>query len=174
MSRTDRIAARRADIDAKLLLVADVLEKMDCEAVVLLMPAHVAWLTSGMNVRGLIADSERPGVYTNGRQRWLLCSNVDTHRLFDEELDQLGFQLKEWSWDGGRADLLLNVTAGRKVASDRPFPNMPMVNDRLRPLLRILSPFEQEAYRELGKVVVHALEATARNIGRGQTEEEVA
>src|SRR5205823_14825849 len=104
--------------------------------------------------------------------RWLLCSNVDTHRLFDEELDGLGFQLKEWTWDGGRADLLLNVTTGRKVASDRPFPNIPQITDRLRPLLRVLSRFDREAYRELGRLVAHAVEATARNIARGQTEEE--
>src|SRR4051812_3817905 len=88
-SETDRVAARRADIDAKQEQVAKVLEAMGCEAALLLMPAHVTWFTAGMNVRGLIADSERPGVYTNGRQRWLLCSNADTQRLFDEELDRL-------------------------------------------------------------------------------------
>jgi Xaa-Pro aminopeptidase len=166
--------ARRADIDAKQEQVARLVETMGCEAVLLLMPSHVAWFTAGMNVRGLIADSERPGVYTNGKQRWLLCSNVDTQRLFDEELDQLGFQLKEWAWDGGRADLLMNVTAGRKVAVDRPFPHMPVVNDRLRPLLRVLSAFEREAYRDLGRVVAHAVEATARNFTRGQTEQDLA
>ncbi len=85
------IAARRADIDAKQQLVAGLLAEMDCEAVVLLMPAHVSWFTSGLTARGLIADSERPGIYTNGRQRWLLSSNIDTQRLFDEEIDQLGF-----------------------------------------------------------------------------------
>ena len=91
------------------------------------MPAHVAWFTGGMNVRGLIADTERPGVYTNGRQRWLLCcSNVDTQRLFDEELDGLGFQLKEWQWATGRAVLLGELVAGKKFATDRPFPNMPL------------------------------------------------
>ncbi|MBN9120643.1 MAG: M24 family metallopeptidase [Planctomycetes bacterium] len=174
MSPTDRIAARRADIDAKQQLVSDVLEAMGCEAVVLLMPAHVAWLTAGLNVRGLIADSERPGVYTNGRQRWLLSSNVDSQRLFDEELDQLGFQLKEWTWLGGRSDLLYNLTLNRKVAGDRPFPNVPMVNDRLRPLLRVLSAYERERYRELGAAVAHAVEATARTLRRGDTEEEVA
>ncbi|MCI0700320.1 MAG: hypothetical protein L0241_04490 [Planctomycetia bacterium] len=168
------VAARRADIDAKQELVEKVLNEMNCEAVILLMPAHVSWFTSGLNVRGLIADSERPGVYTNGRQRWLLCSNVDTQRLFDEELDQLGFQLKEWAWNGGRSDLLYNVSAGRTVAADRPFPNVPMANDRLRPLLRILSAYEQESYRDLGKWVRHAVEATARSISRGETEEEVA
>src|SRR5215207_5447297 len=174
MSPTDQIAARRADIDAKQQLAAEVIEKMNCEAVVLLMPAHVAWFTAGMNVRGLIADSERPGVFTNGRQRWLLCSSVDAQRLFDEELDQLGFQLKEWTWLGGRADLLFNVTYGRKVAADRPFPNVPMANDKLRPLLRVLSAYERERYRELGAAVSHAVEATARALRAGDTEEEIA
>ncbi|HEY3787823.1 MAG TPA: hypothetical protein VGL71_03165, partial [Urbifossiella sp.] len=109
------LAARRADIDIKQAQVAWLLEQLECESALFLAPAHVAWLTAGLNVRGLIADSERPGVYTNGRQRWLLCSNIDSQRLFDEELDQLGFQLKEWTWEGGRAELLLNVTTGRKV-----------------------------------------------------------
>jgi Xaa-Pro aminopeptidase len=170
----DPTAARRADIEAKQTALLPILEAMGCEAVLLLMPAHVAWFTSGLNVRGLIADSERPAVYTNGRQRWLICSNVDTQRLFDEELDRLGFQLKEWQWEGGRADLLASVASGRKVAADRPFPNIPMANDRLRPLLRELSGFEQAAYRDVGLAVAHAVEATARNLARGQTEEEIA
>jgi Xaa-Pro dipeptidase len=168
------LAARRTDIDIKQAQVAWLMEQLECEAALLLAPAHVAWLTAGMNVRGLIADSERPGVYTNGRQRWLLCSNIDTQRLFDEELDQLGFQLKEWTWEGGRAELLLNVTTGRKVCCDRPLPNMPQTSERLRPLLRVLTTFEQDEYRTLGRLVAHAVEATARNLTRNSTEEEVA
>ncbi|HUR53389.1 MAG TPA: M24 family metallopeptidase [Gemmataceae bacterium] len=166
--------ARRTDIDGKQERLLPLLEELGCEAVLLLMPAHVGWFTNGLNARGLIADSERPGVYTNGRQRWLLCSNIDTHRLFDEELDQLGFQLKEWSWDHGRADLLMNVVTGRKVACDRPFPGMPMLNEKLRPLLRVLSEFERETYADLGRLVAHAVEATARSVEAGQTEEAVA
>lgn len=168
------LARRRADVEAKQQLVAAVLADMGCEAAVLLMPAHVAWFTAGLSARGLIADSERPGVFTNGRQRWLLCSNVDTQRLFDEELDQLGFQLKEWPWDGGRSELLFHITTGRTVAADRPFPNVPMANDRLRPLLRALSEFEQEQYRELGAAVAHAVEATARGFHQYETEDEIA
>ncbi|HEX4606805.1 MAG TPA: hypothetical protein VH092_01245 [Urbifossiella sp.] len=173
-SEGDRVAARRADIDAKQEQTAKVLEAMGCEAALLLMPAHVTWFTAGMNVRGLIADSERPGVYTNGRQRWLLCSNADTQRLFDEELDRLGFQLKEWAWEGGRADLLMSVTAGKKIAADRAFPGTQQVAERLRPLVRVLSAAEQGDFRVLGAKVAHAVEATARNIAVGATEEEIA
>jgi Xaa-Pro aminopeptidase len=175
MSPTDDpVAARRADIEAKQQSVADLLADMSCEALLLLMPAHVAWFTSGLTARGLIADSERPGVYTNGRQRWLICSNVDTQRLFDEEIDRLGFQLKEWPWAMGRSELLFTITAGRTVAGDRPFPNVPMANDRLRPLLRSLTEYERTRYRTVGAAVAHAVEATARGARAGDTEEEVA
>lgn len=170
----ERLARRRADIDAKQDRVAKILEELDCEGVVLLMPAHVAWFTGGMNVRGLIADGERPGVYTNGRQRWLLCSNIDTQRLFEEELDGLGFQLKEWQWSTGRPALLGELVSGKKFATDRPFPNMPLINDPLRLELRPLTEFDREVYRDLGEHVAHALEATARNLNLGETEQEIA
>lgn len=168
------VAKRRADIDAKQYKIARMLEEIECEGVVLLMPAHVAWFTGGMNVRGLIADGERPGIYTNGRQRWLLASNIDAQRLFDEELDGLGFQLKEWQWSIGRAVLLGELVTGKRFATDRPFPNMPMVNDRLRLELRPLTDFEQTLYTSLGRAVVHAVEATARSLDRGESEREIA
>jgi Xaa-Pro aminopeptidase len=174
MTSDDQLAARRADVDTKQKLIADLLAAAKLEAVVLLMPAHVAWFTAGLCARGLVADSERPGVYCNGRQRWLLCSNVDTQRLFDEEIDQLGFQLKEWQWPGGRSDLLYNVTTGRTVAADRPFPNIPMVNEHLRPWLRALSAYERDRYRALGAEVAKAVEATGRTIRAGDSEEEIA
>src|SRR5262245_23611808 len=53
-------ARRRADIDAKQAVVGRVLEELGCEAAILFMPAHVAWFCGGVNVRGLIADTERP------------------------------------------------------------------------------------------------------------------
>lgn len=166
--------SRRADIDAKQRVLAEVLAELGCEAVVLLMPAHVAWFTGGMNIRGLVADGERPGIYTNGRQRWLLCANTDTQRLFDEELDGLGFMLKEWPWPVGRATLLGDLVVGKKVATDRPFPNMPLVNEKLRPELRPLYSSDIVRLGELGRLLAHALEATARNIEAGQTEQDAA
>ncbi|OWK35902.1 M24 family metallopeptidase [Fimbriiglobus ruber] len=171
---TDPIARRRAEIDERQATVARVLAAMGCEAAILFVPAHVAWFTSGINVRGLLSDTERPGVYTNGRQRWLVCSNVDSQRLFDEELDQLGFQLKEWQWGTGRAVLLGELVTGKKIAADRPFPSLQLINDRLRTEIRPLGAYARDLYRELGELVAHALEATGRTISPGLTEREIA
>jgi Xaa-Pro dipeptidase len=165
---------RRSDIDAKQEKVAQILAEMQCDGVILLMPAHVAWFTCGMNVRGLIADSERPGIYTNGKQRWLIASNIDSQRIFDEELNGLGFQLKEWQWSVGRAVLLGELVYAKKFATDRPFPNMPLITDKLRPHLRYLTDYERHLYLQLGQRVAHAVEATARNSHRGETEQEIA
>jgi Xaa-Pro dipeptidase len=165
---------RRADIDAKQAVVATILSELACEALVLLVPAHLSWFAGGVNVRGLLTEAERPGVYCNGRGRWLLCGNADTQRLFDEELDGLGFMLKEWHWTAGRAQLLGELLQGKKVATDRPFPGMPLVVDRLRPELRPLYPADRLRYVELGRVVAHALEATCRGLNRGDSEQEIA
>jgi Xaa-Pro dipeptidase len=174
MTDAERHDLRRADVEAKLAQVAAMLPAVNCEAAVLFLPAHVSWLCGGLNMRGLLADTERPGVFTNGQQRWLICSNLDTQRLFDEELDGLGFQLKEWQWSAGRASLLTELTAGKRIATDRPFPNMPLLNEMLRLAIRPLSNFDRELYLELGMAVAHAAEATCRAVLPDDTEREVA
>ena len=82
--------------------------------------------------------------------------------------------LKEWPWASGRATLLGEIVVNKKVATDRPFPTMPLINERLRPILRPLMRSDAARYRELGRVLAHALEATARKIERGETEQDVA
>jgi hypothetical protein len=168
------VASRRADTDAKQAALARILTELDCEGAILLVPAHLAWFAGGLNVRGLFAESERPGIFTNGRMRWLVCGNADTHRLFDEDLNGLGFMLKEWQWPTGRAQLLADLVAGKKIATDRPFPGMPLLVDRLRSELRMLYPSDHARLIELGQIVAHAVEATARGIKRGDTEQEIA
>jgi Xaa-Pro aminopeptidase len=168
------VAERRADIDAKQAAIVPMLAALNVDAMLFFVPAHIAWFTAGMHVPGLIPDTERPLIYTNGQQRWVICSNMDTQRLFDEELDGLGFQVKEWHWESGRTELLLYHLEDVKLAADRAFGQVQLVNEHLRPLLRVLSALEQKQYRELGKFVAHAVEATARHCSQGQTEQEIA
>jgi Xaa-Pro aminopeptidase len=165
---------RRADLDAKQLLVAALLQEIGCDGLMALEPENFAWLTSGATVRGNLDPADLPAVYYSAEARWLLCSNADTQRLFDEELDGLGFQLKEWPWHWGREQLLADLYPGRKVASDVPLGDALPVGDRLRQLRRGLSGYEQACYRALGAIVSHALEATCRTLSPGQTEREIA
>src|SRR5262245_61587296 len=89
---------RRADVDAKMAHVAAVLQEAGCDGLLLLEQDNLSWLTSGGIARGILDPHEMPALYCNGDARWLLSSNVDSQRMFDEEIDGLGFQLKEWPY----------------------------------------------------------------------------
>jgi hypothetical protein len=165
---------RRADLDAKQTRIAALLQELGAEGLLVLEPENFSWLTSGGMARGLLDPGQTPVLYFSAEQRWVISSNVDTQRLFDEELDGLGFQLKEWPWHWGREQLLADLCQGRKVASDQPFQNAMGAGHLLRLLRRNMTGYERACYYALGELLGHALEATCRTIARGDTEREVA
>src|SRR5262249_11819823 len=89
---------RRADIEAKQGRVAALLQETGCEGLLVLDPDNFSWLTSGGAARGILDPDGLPALYFSPEGRWAICGNADSQRLFDEELDGLGFQLKEWPW----------------------------------------------------------------------------
>jgi Xaa-Pro dipeptidase len=131
-------------------------------------------MTSGAAARGTLDANELPVLYFSPEGRWALASNVDSQRLFDEELDGLGFQLKEWPWHWGRAQLLADLCQGRAAAADLPLHQCKVVGNQIRHMRRKLTTYEQACYRALGQIISHALEASCRTITPGDTEREVA
>src|SRR5262249_1700299 len=99
-------AERRADIDANQAQVAALLAEVDCEALFIFEPENFSWFTSGATPRSILDPHQLPGLFVAPEIRALMASNVDAQRLFDEELDGLGFQLKEWPWQAGREQLM--------------------------------------------------------------------
>lgn len=169
------ISDRRADVDAKQLLIAGLLKELGCEGILILEPENLGWLTSGASARGVLNPADYPALYLNAEQRWVIASNVDSQRLFDEELDGLGFQLKEWPWYWGRQQLLSDLTFGRIFACDRPHEGARHdAGDRLRGMRCATTPYEQACYRALGNLLSHAVEATCRTMAVQDTEREIA
>jgi hypothetical protein len=168
---------RRADIEIKQGRVANLLRETAQEGLLLLGQENVAWMTSGAMSRGVIDPASEPAVFCTPEGRWLICSNVDTQRYFDEELDGLGFQLKEWPWHWGREQFLADLCLDRKVACDR-LPGVEgqfvIVEDALRKMRRCLTAYEQACMTALGQLLAHALEASCRTMARKDTEREVA
>jgi hypothetical protein len=115
-----------------------------------------------------------PALYYNHDGRWVICSNADSQRLFDEELDGLGFQIKEWPWHLGRQQLLTDLCQGKAVACDQSLENTKPVGNRLLIDRRQMSEYDRACYRALGQIVTHAIEATGRTLSPGETEREIA
>lgn len=137
-------------------------------------PANFAWLTCG-------GDNTRKGnsapvaaALVTQEARVILCCNVDSGQIFDRDLMGLGFLLKERPWTEDLSILRQDVCRGRRTAADSWFPGTENVSADLLPFRVQYCQRELEWFRELGRDLVHAVEATARNFEIGSTEAEIA
>ena len=165
---------RRADIELKQSRIAGLLQEAGCDGLLVLTPDNFAWLSGGGAARGILDPDAMPALYFTPDARWVICSNVDSQRLFDEEIDGLGFQLKEWPWHLERAQLLADLCQGRQVAGDSPIGTCKLLGPQLQLLRRTLTDYEIACYRTLGQTLSHALEATGRTLSVGEPEREIA
>src|SRR5438132_1261323 len=166
---------RRADIDGKQARVAGLLQEVGSNGLLVLEPENFSWLTSGGNVGRALDPDELPVLFYTADQRWVLSSNVDSQRLFDEEVNGLGSQVEEWPWQKGRKKVLEDFCADKRLACDRSMDGAKPVGESLRHHRRALTAYEQVGCRVLGQIAVHALEATGRAITPDElSEQEVA
>jgi len=166
---------RRADIEGKHARVATLLQETGSDGLLVLEQENFAWLTSGGTAWGVLDRGELPALFYTAEQRGVLASNVDSQRLFDEEVNGLGFDVREWPWQMGRRKFLHDFCAEKRYASDQSWGGLKPVGENLRLRRRTLTGFEQACFRLVGNIVSHALEATGRSMKPDElTEQEVA
>src|SRR4051812_14604360 len=95
------VAIRRGEVDERQGVVAALLKELGVEQLLLLEPPNLGWFSGAQLARAIVDPAEQPVVVVSESQRWVICANVDTQRLFDAYLDELGFQVKEWPWQTG-------------------------------------------------------------------------
>lgn len=166
---------RSEDVAIKQSRVAEFLEDEGYDAVLLSRQDSFAWFTAGGDSgAGVASDVGQVALFITADQRCVLANNAESARTFEEEVAGLGFQLKECRWDEPRDRLIEDICRGRKVASDTGSNGTTNELEKLRRLRITLTELERQRYRELGRAVAHAVEATCRNVRRGETEHEVA
>jgi Xaa-Pro aminopeptidase len=171
----EHVKARRAEVEQKHQQVGAFLDAFGYDALVLGRADSIAWFTSGGDVaRGLAYEQGSVLLFINRHSRAVLCDNVQSARVFEEELPGLGFQLKERPWHEDPARIVFELTHSRKVATDTPLGNLPNELGRLRVLRRSLTRHERQKLRDLGRTLTLAVEATCRNFQPGETEADVA
>jgi Xaa-Pro dipeptidase len=166
--------SRRQIIDSRQANLNRLMAERSLDAVILFETANFRWFTAGAAPRGLMAEVEIPAIYLHPQQRWIIASAVDSARFFDQDLDEYGFQLKEFGWPVHRDELLRQWVGNRKIGVDRPLREMTDLTAELFAMRRILDSFAIDHLKELGKKIVHAVEATLRTISTEQSDFEIA
>jgi len=169
---------RREDVEFKHDLIREFLSTTGHDAVVLGLADSVAWFTSGGDL-GLDLGSEASAIllYINRSSRAVIADNVQSGRVFEEELAGLGFQLKEHPWQEDAARVVGELGHNKRLVTDLGQDGVELSrreNDPLRRLRRRLTPLERLRLRLLGRSLSQAVEATCRNFDRGEREADVA
>ena len=169
------LAARRDDVDEKQRRVCEYLDRHGLDGVLLGRADALAWFTAGGELRrDLTSDAGMAVIYVNRQSRAVLTDNVQSPRLFEEELAGLGFHLKERPWHEPAERTLTALVGSKKVAADLPGLAERADAEGLRDLRLGLSKLERQRLRELGRTVTLCVEATCRNFNPGETESAVA
>ena len=169
------VARRRVDVDAKHRRVVAFLDEHRYDAILLRRADSIAWFTAGGDLgRDLGSEAGAVSLFINRTTRAVLADNVQSPRVFEEELAGLGFQLKERPWYADPSRVVAELTHRKDVASDDHLPGLTHEADALRALRRPMSPLERGWLRTLGRTLTLAVEATCRNFMPGETEADVA
>jgi Xaa-Pro aminopeptidase len=169
---------RREDVELKHERIREFLNATNHDAVVLGLADSVAWFTSGGDL-GLDLGSESSSIllYVNRSSRAVIADNVQSGRVFEEELAGLGFQLKEHPWHEDAARVVAELGHNKRLITDLGSYGVEFSrreNDPLRKLRRRLTPLERLRLRMLGRTMSQAVEATCRNFDRGEREADIA
>lgn len=165
---------RADDVQRKHEQISHFLQVERIDALLLQTSSSFSWFTAGGDSSPAGRTESAASLFITPEARVIVCNNVDSGQMFDRELHGLGFQLKERPWHEPRHVLIGDLCRGRRVASDTGVARTVDVSDVLRRMRVRLLPAECDRIRELGKLVTHAVEATARGLTPGVTEAEIA
>lgn len=168
------MSLRQAEVNLRQKLVGLWLTQNKLDAVILTDPDAIAWFTAGGRCHPSIThDWANPALFITPTSRCLVCSADQSERMFREELDNLGFQVKPVPWTQPVRDLLVELCDGRKVACDVPFEPTVCHGKQLGQLRMVLTDYDVVRLRQLAAQVSHAVEATCRQLQPGDTECEI-
>ncbi len=165
---------RAEEIQHRHELLAEYLTLKGLDALLLQDASNIAWLSCGADVHRTSSLETVASLFITKDARVVLCKNTDSQQLFDGAFSGMGFQLKERPWHEDRKQLFRDLTAGRQVGCDIPYPDTVLVEEDLLTFRTQLGKTEDKLLRDLGRDVAHAVEATARNCPRNAPEAEVA
>lgn len=154
--------------------LSDFLKVEGYNAALLQLPCNLAWMIAGYSSVRCSSAACAPSLFITPDARVVVCNNVDTPLLFEHELGGLGFQLKERPWSEPRSIMLADLCRGRKVAGDIASQHVVDVNVHLQGMRVPLPAYDLQRLRTAGRLVAHAVEATARGLTAGRQESEIA
>ncbi|NPV85782.1 MAG: M24 family metallopeptidase [Anaerolineae bacterium] len=172
-SMNDERVRRDAQAKVEKLRLWMVQQKLD--SVLISRYDNFAWLTCGGDNRVLKNTETGAGhlLLTADRQ-YLLAYSMDGERILEEQIPAQGYQLETVRWYEGDPRHLTFKLGGKRIAADTALPGAEERTLEIHRLHEPLTELEIDRCRWLGRQSALLLEALARRLHPGMTEEDVA
>ncbi len=161
---------RSEDFGRKLDKIRNVLVRRGLDGVLVTQRYNFAWATSGgRNYVGITSETGAAWLWVGLRRVLLVANNIETPRVLDEELADLGVGLRQFDWwqMPGPEDV------ARELGGEHTTTDLTLSSD-FAELRSTLSAYEVDLYRQLGRDCGTAVGEVARTVKRGDTENSIA
>jgi antitoxin VapB len=168
---------RAAEVAAKVDAVRAWLDEHDRDAVLIGSQAGFAWITAGGHSHISIGESGGvASVLVTTDRAYLVTSNIELRRMFDEEVPHPPFEGVEYPWhERTRVDrVVANLCDPSRTVSDLSAHGLAGADPSLASLRFTLLPPEVERFRALGRDAAEAVELACLAARPGDAELDVA
>src|SRR5688572_17054715 len=169
---------RRQEAAAKLERIQSFLKREKLSGVLITTLRNFSWITAGGDSHVVITGESGavPLFIREDGRKFIITSHSEAPRMQEEDLKDMGYELREISWYGDKIEpnqltsTLRELTAGRPFGSDCAYADSRMIDSELASLRVPLTDTEIRKYRWLGKKCAEAVEHVCRQIQPGMTE----
>lgn len=153
------------------------------DALLLTQEASVAWITGGGATRVSIGggDALTSVLVMKDETVYVLADAIEAPRIAAEEVPEQGVHIKVYPWEqgriGDRARIITEIVGGGAMGADAPvagFASARVLHDEVIRLRSSLLEPEIARYRWLAQMTANLLEAAARAVQPGMTEQQIA
>ncbi|MEK6236257.1 MAG: M24 family metallopeptidase, partial [Planctomycetales bacterium] len=167
-------SARLDEQKLKHQRVREFLEDEQYDGLLLENRENFSWYTTGgSNLLGAAGET-CASLFLTAKDAVAVIQEPHVDRMVEEQLQGLMLEVKRVPCNRDLTPYLERLRRGLRTASDGGTLGTAKEDVKLARLRIALTPLERDRYGEFGRLLSHAVEATARTFERGETEAEIA
>ncbi len=168
---------KRRELESKLARIRKLLVDKSLSAVLLRRQSNFSWLTcGGMSYVSIASEYGVGTLLVTKDDCCLLTNKIESGRLKDEEITELGIKIIEYDWfsEGSESSLIKELVPNGTIGADDGRANCLDVSKLAAELRYSLTEDELDRYRIFGKESADVLSRVCQEIKPGITEFETA
>ncbi|WP_202076581.1 M24 family metallopeptidase [Caldalkalibacillus salinus] len=156
-------------VDHKVDQLRQILKEENKQGVLLTQQKNVSWLTGGRSFINVASEVAVASVLITDESVTLVTNNIEKQRLLEEEMSDMCDKVEVFPWyTPEEREAWLNQLMQQEIIVDTDWEK------HLFPLRTVMDAKDLPQIRHLGITAAEAIEATAFQLKRGQTEYEIA